>query len=192
MSMPVTFYALTAEQARAYRSAFDAAMKPRPVEPIASRAEDDWGDVLGATEATSTEDILEESAEVAQLDWEAFGLSFLLHRAANVVYEPAKLIDEVFGKDLGVGLNPNGTMHNQNLLSPAQVLAASTFLARFDAPALRGHFDPLEMQKQVVHPMESWNEPGMLDSLLAARDTVGNFFAHAAKAGASVVVTVAI
>lgn len=192
MSMPVTFYQLTAAQARAYQAAFEAAMKPKAVAPLPSRAEDDWGDVVGPAEATSTEDILEESNDVLQLDSEAFGLSFLLHRAADVVYEPATLIEPVFGKDLGVGLNPNGTMHNQVLLAPAQVLAASAFLARVDAAAVRRHFHPEEMHRLLVHPMEGWNDPGMLDALLAALESVRDFYPRAVKAGAWVAVTVTI
>jgi hypothetical protein len=192
MSMPVTFHVLLAAQARAYRTAFDAAMKPAPIAPIASHADDDWGEVLGPKDATSTDDILEESAEVVQLDWQAFGLSFLLHRAADVTYEPAKLIEELFGKNLGIGLNPNGTMHNQVLLSPAQVSAGHTFISRFDAAALAPHFNPVEMQKLCVHPMEGWSEPGMLDGLLAALELVRALFASAARASAWLVVTVAV
>jgi len=193
MSLPVTFYALTPAQARAYTTAFEASMKssaPKPLAPGA--ADDDWGEVLDPKSATSTEDILEEVHQPLQLDWQAFGLSYLLCCAAGFPYEMASLVPELFGDELGQGINPDGSTHCQALLAPARVSAAHAFICRFGAEGLRAHFDPIEMRVQCVHPMNEWAQPDTLDSLLAARDRVEAFYARALREGAWTVVAIAI
>ncbi len=178
MSMPVSFYALTAKQAEKYQLLVEkVAAAPTTMEPSKPVADDDWGDVV--PKGPDPEDILEKAAKKDThvfLDWESFGLSYLLGER-----EQAGRFEPIFGsKD-----NPP---ERCAVLSPDKVRAAQSILSGLTSEVLGQRWNPDEMAKAAVYPESAWSEPDALDALIGAFESLKTFFEKAAKNGWAVVV----
>ena len=174
MSMPVAFYAVTPRQLAQYRAAVLAA-RAQPTTIAAGKADDDWSDVLPAgpdPEAVLARARKKKGAYV-YLDWESFGLSWLLGAPAGTRFRP------IFGADAG-----NACV----VLDSEAVATAAELLASVPLDELRGRFRPAEMQRAGVHPEDAWTEPHAWDALAGAFESVRELFQRAAQNGSVIVV----
>ena len=194
MSLSLTIFSLEPSQAEAYEAAFLRVMgqaATRQIIVVPDSDPEDWTDVSGEPEHLLPEDLLEKAEPTLTLTWEAFGLSYLLERASSAAgkaaWEPGTLIEQVFGKELGSGLNPDDSIHNRVLLTSAETAEAAAFLGRFEPEALRAFFDSTAMLQAQVQPKEGWQEAGRLESLLAAFEQLKAFYEAAHFAGRSLV-----
>ena len=173
--MPVAFYALTPKQLEKYerllKKANEQADKPAAM-PV-HRPDDDWGDVLPT--GPDPEDILERAASKKDsfvlLDWESFGLSYLLGER-----DPGGRFEPIFGSNE----NPDNRCV---ALTPALVEAGAELLARLSSEILRERWNPDEMKKAGVLPEDAWSEPTALEALIGAFESLQIFFQRAAKNG---------
>jgi hypothetical protein len=181
MSMPVTFYALTPKQLEKYERLVrkaQAQADKAPEQATTARADDDWSEVVPS--GPDPEDILERAASkkdtFVSLDWESFGLSYLLGER-----KPAGRFELVFG--------PNDNPDNLcAVLPPAQVKAAAESLARQPAETLRARWNPKEMEKTGVYPETAWSEPDALEALIGAFELLEALFQRAARNGWAIIV----
>jgi hypothetical protein len=198
MSMPLVFHALTAEQVAAWRqartrkAAADARdeAEARSAAKITSAA-NDWSDVLGGGDE-HPDDVLEAAADMLEMDSEHFGLSYLMQRAAGLDYKLADLTYRVFGRDLGIGNNPDGTIHNTVALNQDDLAEGLVFLRSLDERALRAAYEPRRMALIGIHPTSAWAEPSTLETLLDTFHAVRSFFERALGNGHTIVVQIAI
>lgn len=185
MRLSVTLFSLEPSQAEAYQAAFLRVMgqaATREVVIPAGGDPEDWTDVGLEREDLLPEDLLETAEPSLTLPWEAFGLSFLLSGAAGVPHDPEGLFEPVFGKELGVGLNPDDSIHNRVLLSPEEVAAATSALEAFDPAAVRARFDAQAMRARVP-PQDRWSAPDAPERLTAAFEQLRDFYRTAREAG---------
>jgi hypothetical protein len=195
MSLSVTIFSLEPSQAEAYEAAFLRVMgqaATRQVVIPSGADPDEWTDVGVEREDLLPEDLLEKAEPSITLPWEAFGLSFLLSGAAALAYEPGSLIEPVFGRELGVGLNPDDSVHNRVLLRPEEVTQAAAFLERFEPSAVRARFDPAALREGAVSPLEKWPEAGAAEALGSAFEQLRDFYRQARAEGRWLVTEVVV
>jgi hypothetical protein len=197
MSMPLAFYSLTAAQVATWNEArrekrdADARQDAEARAPAKFKDDpNDWGDVVSGRDS-HPDDVLQEG-EVIEFDWEHFGLSFLIQQAAGIGYQLADLTPQVFGRNLGIGLNPDGTIHNTVALPPEEVGAGLAFLRKLDGSKLRAAWNPTKMAHLEIHPTSAWTEPETLDTLIEAFAIIRDLFERAYAAKNTLVVQIAI
>jgi hypothetical protein len=195
MSQSVTVFSLEPAQAEAYQAAFlrvmGQAATRQVVVPVGSDP-DEWTDVSVEREDVLPEDLLETADPTLTLSWEAFGVSYLLCQAAGITHPADELVEAVFGRELGVGLNPDDSEHNRVLLDPGEVSSAAAVLERFEPSALRAHFDPAAVGQAGVSPKERWAQPDALERVSAAFEQLRAFYRTARDTGRWLVTEVVI
>lgn len=195
MSLSVTIFSLEPAQAEAYEAAFLRVMgqaETRQVVIPAGSDPDEWTDVGVEREDLLPEDLLEKAEPSITLPWEAFGLSFVLSGEAGLGWEPGSLIEPVFGRELGVGLNPDDSIHNRVLLRPEEVAQAAAFLERFEPSTVRARFDPAALREKAVAPADRWAQPDAAEAVVAAFEQLRDFYRQAKADGRWLVTEVVV
>jgi hypothetical protein len=185
MSMAIALYALSPTQAKKFRSALARAARPAPApKPLPQGlADDDWGAVLEPSTGPEPQDLLDASKHTLDLDWRAFGLSFLLQRSAGLPHPEDQLIAAVFGEQLS-GDRPL-------LRSPEELGATRAFLEGLTVEQLRAAWDP-DAMTAAVYPTSAWREADALATLLAAFEELRSFHRLAVERGWWAVVELSI
>ncbi len=130
----------------------------------------------------------EEPSETLRIEWEHFGLSFLIQRTLGRA-SLDQLPPEVFGAGLGEELGEE-MLRETVTLGPAEVSDGAAFMRRLEDAALRASWDPSAMQMLDVYPALAWNDRRSLESLMKAMGSIRAFFERAKDVRESIVVSI--
>lgn len=197
MSMPVSFFALGPKQLERYVAAIKRQheqLANDSAKPMAFKDDpNDWGDVLTKKPGEEDpEEILENAKVKLDIDWQHFGLAYLMMNAVGQPYQTADLPNEVFGRNLGIGNNEYGGINDTAILQPDEVRCGLDYLASFEVNQLRAKYTPKAMEALDIFPTTAWTEAQTIDCLVDTFESLKKLFSKAAKKDLSLVVKIAI